>query len=191
MNRNLILSLLLGSVLFSCQQMRTKEEENANELVQTTQDSLTASKETTAATEKDEALVWLKHIFKNSNSNQFFPNYNVEQALCTKRYQEFIDESGQLYGPSNLTDEELVEAEAKYKTKWVKIYPLEAREMWLFGRGNGDGGELKQLSISKSNNLFYDVFIDYGQGIKTYNKVTVVFEEGQYKIDYCKTEFIK
>lgn len=196
MSRNFILSLLLGSVLFSCKPMRTKEEINTDELVQITKDSLasesnTLSTNTIAITEEEDTLVWLKGIFKNGNSNQFFPNYNVEHALCTKRYQEFIDESGQLYGPSNLTDEEIVQAEAKYKTKWAKTYPLEAREMWLFGRGNGDVGELKQLNISKANNLFYDVFIDYGQGIKTYNKVTVVLEEGQYKIDYCKTEFIE
>lgn len=138
----------------------------------------------------DQAEVWLKSIFKTKNSDKYFPTYNVEEKLCTKRFQQFIAESAQLYGPSNLTDEEYPEAEKKYREKWSKIYPIEEREMWLFGRGNDDIGELKQVEISMLKDKVYRVFIDYGNDIKTENEVTVVSENGNVKIDYCKTTFI-
>ena len=145
-----------------------------------------------SATDKssDQGLEWLVSIFKTKNSDKYFPDYNVEEKLCTKRFQEFIADSGELYGPSNLTDEEYPAAEKKYKARWSNIYPIEAREMWLFGRGNGDIGELKQLDINKIKDGLYSVFIDYGEGIKTQNEVTLVREGGDYKIDYCKTEFV-
>ncbi len=138
----------------------------------------------------DQGEEWLKNIFKTKSSDKYFPEYNVEEKLCTKRFQEFIAESGELYGPSNLTDEEYPAAEKKYKEKWSKIYPIEEREMWLFGRGNGDIGELSALKIDKVKDGLYHVFIDYGGGIKTENEVTLVHANGDYKIDYCKTEFL-
>lgn len=138
----------------------------------------------------DQGEEWLKNVFKNKNSDKYFPEYNVEEKLCTKRFQEFIADSGELYGPSNLSDEEYPAVEKKYKEKWSNIYPIEEREMWLFGRGNGDIGELKLLEISKIKDGLYRVFIDYGEGIKTQNEVTLVRENGDYKIDYCKTEFV-
>lgn len=138
----------------------------------------------------DQVEVWLKSIFKTKNSDKYFPTYNVEEKLCTKRFQQFIADSAELYGPSNLTDEEYPEAEKKYKEKWSKIYPIEEREMWLFGRGNDDMGELKQVEISKLKDTVYRVYIDYGNDIKTENEVTVVSENGNVKIDYCKTTFI-
>lgn len=141
--------------------------------------------------QKDTAEEWLRNIFKTKNSDKFFPDDNVEQRLCTKRFYAFILDSGEIYGPSNFMDEEYSVAEKKYKDKWSDIYPMEEREMWLFGRGNGDIGELKQLKISKVKEQIYHVFIDYGNDIKTKNEVTIVTENGVYKIDYCKTEFVK
>lgn len=147
-------------------------------------------KELTIDQSTDQGEEWLKNIFKTQSSAQYFPDYNVEEKLCTKQFQEFIAESGELYGPSNLTDEEYPAAEKKHKEKWSKIYPIEEREMWLFGRGNGDIGELRQLEINKVKDGLYRVFIDYGDGIKTQNEVTLVHENGDYKIDYCKTVFV-
>jgi len=63
--------------------------------------------------------------------------------------------------------------------------------MWLFGRGNGDVGELEQLKINKVSKDTYSVFIDYGNDIKTQNEVNLVFENGNYKIDYSKTKFLE
>ncbi|WP_237249555.1 hypothetical protein [Sphingobacterium faecale] len=159
----------------------TNHQESAPEAIQ---------KEAAPDTPHDEGQEWLKNIFKTKTSDKYFPAYNVEEILCTKQFQEFITESGELYGPSNLTEEEYPAAEKRYKDKWSKIYPIEEREMWLFGRGNGDMGELKKLDIAKLKDNVYRVSIDYGEGIKTQNEVTLVLENGGYKIDYCKTEFV-
>ncbi|WP_240452860.1 MULTISPECIES: hypothetical protein [Sphingobacterium] len=158
----------------------------AKELQHTTD----VQKENAADKPIDQALEWLKSVFKTKSSDKYFPQYNVEEKLCTKRFQEFLAESAELYGASNLTDEEYPIAEKKYSEKWTDIYPIEAREIWLFGRGNGDIGELQELEINKIKAGLYRVFIDYGEGIKTQNEVTLVRESGAYKIDYCKTEFV-
>ncbi len=183
---------LLLFFLGSCNQ-KNKEvyDKTMKNTEQQTIDSLSIqNKNVSESEQKDAAEEWLKNIFKTKDSDQFFPEYNVEEKLCTKRFHEFISESGELYGPSNLTDAEFPVAEKEYKAKWSKIYPIEEREMWLFGRGNGDIGELKELKISKNKQGIYDVFIDYGNGVKTQNEVVVVFENGNYKIDYCKTQFL-
>lgn len=155
-------------------------------------DSLKAQKEIVSVkSQHDKGKEWLENIFKTKGSEKYFPDYDVEVQLCTERFQEFIAESGEIYGPSNLTDEEFPAAEKKYKAKWSKIYPIEEREMWLFGRGNGDIGELEQLKINKVQEGIYSVFIDYGNDMKTQNEVKLVSENGDYKIDYCKIEFLE
>ncbi|MFD2554724.1 hypothetical protein [Sphingobacterium tabacisoli] len=190
------LSISLSALLISsCNQKNTTSAQKTTDSA-----TVTTNKEVSnptdlhkgSVTDKsiDQGLEWLESIFKTKNSDKYFPEYNVEEKLCTKRFQEFIADSGELYGPSNLTDEEYPAAEKKYKAKWSNIYPIEEREMWLFGRGNGDIGELKQLDINKIKDGLYQVFIDYGEGIKTQNEVTLVHEHGDYKIDYCKTEFV-
>lgn len=201
--RHLAIYLILFLTI-ACNENNKEKNKSANEQVQKTEDAvndgakqyLTDSlgiqqENASVSNQKDHAEVWLKNIFKTKRSNQYFPEYNVEEKLCTKRFQEFIAESGEIYGPSNLTDLEYSGAEKRYKDKWSKIYPIEEREMWLFGRGNGDIGELKQLKISHITEGLYHVFIDYGDGIKTQNEVTLVTENGNYKIDYCKTEFLE
>lgn len=152
--------------------------------------SLADAKRSNKESQTDDAEEWLKSIFKTKDSDKYFPDYNVEERLCTKRFYAFILDSGELYGPSNMTDEEYPIMEKKYKEKWSNIYPIEEREMWLFGRGNGDIGELKKLAVSKLKDNVYRVFIDYGNNIKTENEVTVVKENVNFKIDYCKTKFL-
>lgn len=184
----LCLSLFLIS---SCHQRNDKYDETRDTLQTKLADSLIIEKKSTSTpNHKDDAEQWLHSIFKTEKSDKYFPSPDVEEKLCTERFQEFIAESGEIYGPSNLTDDEYPAAEERYKEKWSKIYPIEEREMWLFGRGNGDIGELEQLKISKIKDQIYNVFIDYGNGIKTRNEVTLVSENGDFKIDYCKTEFL-
>ncbi|TDQ79718.1 hypothetical protein [Sphingobacterium yanglingense] len=189
-------SICLGAFLISaCNQTNNNSKQNTVDTVAiTTRDEVSnpkdVQKENTTDQSHDQGEEWLKNIFKTKSSDKYFPDYNVEEKLCTKRFQEFIADSGELYGPSNLTDEEYPAVEKKYKEKWGKIYPIEEREMWLFGRGNGDIGELQQLTVSKLKDGLYRVFIDYGHGIKTENEVTLMQENGSYKIDYCKTEFL-
>lgn len=186
------ISLFLFS---SCKEKNNDEKEKINNAVQKALDSIQSLKKKDSSTsiiekeetmihtnKNDEGEVWLKNIFKMKTSNKYFPDYNVEDKLCTKRYQEFISESGEIYGPSNLDGSEWKTAEEKYKEKWSKIYPITEDEMWLFGRGNGDGGELKDLRIIKISNLKYEVYIDYGDDIKTKNIVTLVNDNGSFKI---------
>lgn len=204
MNKKYLALYLSLFLISSCNQKSNDDHQPKNALMQKTADSanrgtkkkladsLIIQKENASApTQIDGGEEWLKNIFKTKNSDHSFPQYNVEEKLCTKRFQEFIAESGEIYGPSNLTDEEYPAAEKKYKAKWSKIYPIEEREMWLFGRGNGDIGALKQLKISKIKDGIYQVFIDYGNGMQTQNEITLVSENGNYKIDYCKTEFLE
>lgn len=204
MNKRYLALYLSLFVISSCNQKSNDNHKPKNNLGQKTvdsvsigtkndlADSLIIQKENaSASSQKDAAEEWLKSIFKTRNSDHHFPEYNVEEKLCTDRFKDFIAESGEIYGPSNLTDEEYPAAEKKYKAKWSKIYPIEEREMWLFGRGNGDTGELKQLKINKIKEGVYHIFIDYGNGIKTQNEITLVSENGNYKIDYCKTEFLE
>lgn len=138
----------------------------------------------------DEGKEWLANIFKNNHSEKSFPDYDVEEKLCTSRFKDFIIDSNDIYGPSNLTEEELPAAQKAYEKKWAKIYPLYTTECFLFGRGNGDMGELKGLKIKKISPLKYSVFINYDGDYKTLNEVTLQPENGSYKIDYCKTEFL-
>lgn len=183
-------------LIIACNQKSQHSEQNPGSsanivTINEVSDTTAVQKVDATKQSSDQGAEWLKSIFKNKHSDKYFPAYNVEEKLCSKQFQEFIAESGELYGPSNLTDEEYPAAEKKYKEKWSKIYPIQEREMWLFGRGNGDIGELKQLDIDKVKDGLYRVFIDYGEGIKTQNEVTLVRENGHYKIDYCKTEFIE
>lgn len=62
--------------------------------------------------------------------------------------------------------------------------------MWLFGRGNDDVENIKQVKINKISPLKYSVFIDFGDGIKSKNIVTLVRENNTFKIDYCETKII-
>lgn len=177
-------------LMASCNQRKDSTQHAQNKPKQDTTGLVHAESSSSAVTPQETAEQWLKSIFKTKDSEKYFPDYNVEEKLCTKRYQDFIAESGELYGPSNLDDSQFLAAEKKYKAKWSGIYPISEQEMWLFGRGNGDIGELKALTISKVKDLVFRVVIDYGAGIKTENEVTLVAEDGTYKIDYCKTEFL-
>ncbi len=177
----LVLSLFL---IVSCNQKNeVKQVAQVGEI-----DSL--SNQSGNVAETDAAEAWVRSIFKTESSDRYFPDFNVEEEYCSKRFYEFITDTVEIYGPSNITDEEYAAAERAYKLKWSKIYPIEEREMWLFGRGNGDIGELKDLKISKLKEGLYEVYIDYGGGSKTLNEITVITENGKYKIDYCKTQFL-
>lgn len=105
--------------------------------------------------------------------------------------KEFLQDANEIYGPSNLTDAELPEAEARYKAKWKNIYPLYTQEMWLFGRGNDDALTINTILIKKLSTNKYSVFIDYDDDIKTQNEVQLVVEKNNYKIDYCNTVFVQ
>jgi len=155
-------------------------------------DSLKTDTELAIVNHADSAQRWLESIFRctDPSSGKYCYYLDKEEALCTKRFWDFLKDANEIYGPSNLTDEELPKAEAAYKAKWKKIYPLYTEETWLFGRGNDDALDIKDVKIDKITESKFIVFIDYGDNIRTKNEAQLVNEQGSYKIDYCKTTFL-
>jgi hypothetical protein len=141
----------------------------------------------------DPAKEWLEGIFhcEGGKPGEYCYYIEKEETSCTARFLEFLRDANEIYGPSNLTDAELPAAEARYKAKWEKIYPLYKEEMWLFGRGNDDALTIRTVTIKKLDTNKYSVFIDYGNDIKTQNEVQLLLEKNAYKIDYCKTAFVQ
>lgn len=138
------------------------------------------------------AEAWLEDIFTclGTSTGRYCYYLDKEDALCTKRFLEFLKDANAIYGPSNLTDEEMPIAETAYKAKWGKIYPLYTQETWLFGRGNDDALDIRDVKIDKVSESKFIVFIDYGDNIRTKNEVQLVNDQDSYKIDYCKTTFL-
>ncbi|MDM1293312.1 hypothetical protein HX021_03270 [Sphingobacterium sp. N143] len=140
----------------------------------------------------DPAKEWLVQIFDCEHGTQEKYCYNLaqEDTLCTARFKEFLHDSNEIYGPTNLTEAELVEAESRYKAKWAKIYSLYTQEMWLFGRGNDDPLHVNSIEVKELSDNRYTLTIDFADHIKTMNEVQLVQENNAYRIDYCKTTFI-
>ncbi len=137
---------------------------------------------------------WIKNIFKCKNSNKICFHLEKEKEVCTEEFYKFMIDSEELYGASNLTQEEFPNALKKYKTKWSKIYKLrneETGEPWLFGRGQDDMENIQEVKINKISDLKYSVDIDFGDNIKTKNVITLVRNSEKYKIDYCETKFVE
>ncbi|WP_282636727.1 hypothetical protein [Sphingobacterium thalpophilum] len=134
---------------------------------------------------------WLESLFQchGSETGPYCYYLDQEDSICTARFKAFLEDANAIYGPSNLSEAELAVAESAYKAKWKSIYPLLTQEVWLFGRGNDDAISIKDLVISKISSDRYMVNIDYGEGIKTRNEVQLVFVNGRFKIDYCRTTF--
>lgn len=69
---------------------------------------------------KDLAVEWLKNIFKCKSSKGFCYDVDKENKICTKRFMNFLIDSNEIYGASNLTDEEFPAAEKNIKKNGVK-----------------------------------------------------------------------
>ncbi len=142
----------------------------------------------------ENAEEWLKNIFKCKNESRYCFYIEYEKQLCTQRFYDFMIDSEEIYGASNLTGDDYLNALKEYKKKWKSIYPLRNEiygQTWLFGRGNDDTEKIEKVEITKISDLKYSVFIDYGDNIKTQSEVLLVLENDKYKIDYCVTEFIE
>jgi hypothetical protein len=187
----IVLFYMLASCTNSAQDHKSPAVEHpANQVV--FKDSAATGEQNPTVAQHQQAETWLKGIFQctGSTSGKYCYYLDKEDAICTKRFQAFLKDANEIYGPSNLTDEELPKAEAAYKAKWQKIYPLYTEETWLFGRGNDDALDIKDVKIDKITENKFIVFIDYGDNIRTKNEVQLINEQGSYKIDYCKTTFL-
>ena len=139
---------------------------------------------------EDSAKIWIENIFKTNNSNQLNFYLDKEEKLCTKRFFEFMVDSEEIFGVSNISEAEFPEAQKKYQEKWSAIYTLRKDfEPWLFGRGQDDSLNIKKIEVTKISNLKYQVFIDFGEN-QTESIVTLVKNENSFLIDYCETKFL-
>lgn len=136
---------------------------------------------------------WINRIFKSENkSNKFY--FPVEKNVCSSRFMEFMSESEEVFGASNLDVSERAKAEKEYLKKWKNIYPSNEDANWLFGRGNGlmgDGTDiLKDVKIKKITNLEYNIDVDFGD-YKTTNLVKLIPNSQSFLIDYVRTTYLE
>ncbi|WP_134386447.1 hypothetical protein [Flavobacterium psychrophilum] len=196
--RKVIAISLIFTFLISCNQKGETQKElfNTKNLIKKDSSKVSSNptEEKIENNDFDKPKEWLKNIFKckNSDNNCFY--LEKEKQVCTKKFYEFMIDSEELYGASNLTEEEYPNALKKYKKKWSGIYTLRDEntgEAWLFGRGQDDMENIKVVEIKKISDFNYSVFIDFGNNLKTQSMLIIVAENNEYKIDYCKTEFIE
>lgn len=147
---------------------------------------------TEKSTVQDPAKEWLENLFKCTNGNKFCFYLETEEKATTKRFYEFMIDSEEIYGATNLSEQEMPLAKKKYQEKWAKIYTLRKdMEPWLFGRAQDDMEHIKNVKIEKIADLKYRVFADFDDSYRTLNEVTLVKNKNSYLIDYCKTEFLE
>lgn len=146
---------------------------------------------TEKSTKQDPAKEWLESLFKCTNGNKFCFYLETEEKATTKRFYEFMIDSEEIYGATNLSEEEMPLARKKYQEKWSRIYTLRTNmEPWLFGRAQDDMENIKNVEIEKIANLTYRVFVDFDDSYRTLNEVTLVKNKNSYLIDYSTTEFL-
>ncbi len=191
----LALSFLLGcSGNQSAKNVTTNDEEKNNLKTELT-DSLSKANSTSKISDANNAIdsdeLWLKNIFQCENNSGFCFYLAKEKQFCTPRFYDFMTDSEELFGTSNLTEAEYPKTLEKYQEKWGKTYPLRKdTEPFLFGRGNDDMENIKKVKITKISTLNYLVFVDFGEDIKTESKVKLIEKDKDFEIDYCETVFL-
>lgn len=199
-SKNINYFALAISFLVGCSGNQSAKNANINNEKQNNvktalNDSLTKGnamgKTSDANTAIDSGEQWLKNIFQCKNTSGFCFYLAKEKQFCTPRFYDFMTDSEELFGASNLSEAEYPETLKKYKEKWGKTYPLRTdTEPFLFGRGNDDMENIKEVKISKISVLNYLVFVDFGEDIKTESKIKLVENDKDFKIDYCETVFL-
>lgn len=194
--KRLIAFGLIFTFLISCNRKKESQKEviNSKNLIEENKSKISSNdkEEPIENNESDKPKEWIKNIFKCKNSNKICFYLEKEKEVCTKQFYEFMIDSEELYGASNLTEEEYPNALKEYKEKWMKIYPLRKdMEPWLFGRGQDDMENIQEVLIKKVSELKYAVDIDFGGNIKTKSIIKLVVNNENYKIDYCETKFIE
>ena len=146
---------------------------------------------TEKSTVQNPAQEWLESLFKCTNGNKFCFYLETEEKATTKRFYEFMIDSEEIYGATNLSEEEMPLARKKYQEKWSRIYTLRTNmEPWLFGRAQDDMENIKNVKIEKIGDLKYRVFVYFDDSYRTLNEVTLVKNKNSYLIDYSTTEFL-
>lgn len=197
------LIVLISAILLlnSCNQTKETTFSETSKNSEKSADSLRESEEVFALYENekiaentsaiDPAKEWLENLFQCKNGDKFCFYLETEEKATTKRFYQFMIDSEQIYGATNLSEEEMPAAKKKYQEKWAKIYKLRKdMEPWLFGRAQDDMEHIKNVQIEKIADLKYRVFVDYGESYQTLNQVHLIKSNNSYLIDYCDTEYI-
>lgn len=187
------------AMAFSCNQTTKNSDYESDSLAKKSHNNSSKSinteqllKSAVASKKIDHGEQWLKSLFKCKNASKYCFYLATEEEVCTQRFYQFMIDSEELFGASNLSDEEYPNALNKYKQKWSKIYPLRKdTELWLFGRGQDDMENIVDVKISKTSDLNYLVIVDFGEDMKTKSKVTLIEKAKDFKINYCETVFLK
>ena len=170
---------ILGKVFISEEKIKKLEEQEYN----SSEDSLISSNQSSEIS-NDSGEKWLKSIFRCKGSVKYcMPS---EEEVCSERFLRFYEDSWEINGPSNLTDEEYKSAVKKYKEKWSPIYQLYDSEVYLFGGGNGGTTTLKEIRVKRISIMKYDLTIEFIDGSKTNDEITLIPHNNSYKIDYVK-----
>lgn len=149
-------------------------------------------KDTLSIERIDAGKQWLERLFECKNANKYCFYLETEEEVCTQRFYQFMVDSEERFGASNLSEQEYPDAVKKYKEKWSKTYPLRTEtEPWLFGRGQDDMENIIDVKVSKIADLNYLVVVDFNDKYKTKSKVMLVKNDNKFKIDYCQTTFLK
>ena len=116
------LIILISAFLFlhSCTQSK-KTAIAENDKINIVSDSIDESEAVFALNEneintenidaKDSVKLWLENLFQCRNGNQFCFYLETEEKATTKRFYQFMIDSEQIYGATNLSDEEMLIAE--------------------------------------------------------------------------------
>ena len=178
--------LIISIILISC------KDETAKKIIVeniTKNDSIIYKNEIPILQKNTKGEDWLRNIFKCENSKKLcLPD---ETMVCTKRFYDFMIDSEEIFGASNLSEREYPIAVKNYKKKWSPIYELRIdEEPFLFGMTGLDIDFINEIKIEKISDLKYNVFVDFGESRKTSNVVTIIPFNDEFKIDYCKTKFL-
>lgn len=189
-----LMATLCILVVCSCNQAGNSDKHTSikqNKSTQKLRTKIQDLADTPVIEQKDAGQQWLKSLFKCKNGNKYCFYLATEEEVCTKRFYQFMIDSEELFGASNLSEEEYPNAIKKYKEKRGKIYPLRKEtEPWLFGRGQDDMENINDVNVSKISDLNYLVTVNFGEEIKTKSKVKLIKKDKDFKIDYCETIFL-
>ena len=167
------------AVAIAEEKIKKLEEQEYN----SSEDGLISSNQSSEIS-NDSGEKWLKSIFRCKGSVKYcMPS---EEEVCSERFLRFYEDSWEINGPSNLTDEEYKSAVKKYKEKWSPIYQLYDSEVYLFGGGNGGTTTLKEIRVKRISIMKYDLTIEFIDGSKTNDEITLIPHNNSYKIDYVK-----
>lgn len=136
----------------------------------------------------DEGLAWLETVFSCDESPGFCYPKNEQDILSPQFWTFLLSSNEVIANPYGWSAEELKRKREAHKKQWESVYPFYQEEIWPFGRGNGGIESLDNVEIKALSKQKYAVKITYYPNYTTQNEVTLTKIDGDYRIDYIKTD---